>query len=59
MPAAISGTLKFLDEAGADQFNSAYWAKVSIDENATIGKIFVGETEYDLAGFLAYKASVK
>lgn len=53
------GTLTFLDEADANQFNSAYWAKVSIDENATIGKIFVGETEYDLAGFLAYKASVK
>lgn len=49
------GTLKFID----DTFDAAYWAKVSIDENATIGKIFVGETEYDLAGFLAYKASVK
>jgi hypothetical protein len=53
------GTLTFIDEPDETSFNKAYWAKVSIDANATIGEIYVGDTKYDLAGFLAYKASVK
>lgn len=52
------GVLTFIDEPGETSFNKAYWAKVSIDANATIGEIYVGNDKYDLAGFLAYKASV-
>ena len=50
------GTLRFLHEVA---FDSSYWASVSIDANATIGEIYVGDTKYDLAGFLAYKAALK
>jgi hypothetical protein len=39
-------------------FDSSYWKSVSIDANATIGEIYVGDTKYDLAGFLAYKAAL-
>ena len=55
---ATVGTLIFKDDR-ENAYNSEFWAKVSIDANATIGEIYVGDTKYDLAGFLAFKASVK
>lgn len=55
---ATVGTLIFKDDR-ENAYNSEFWAKVSIDANATIGEIYLGDTKYDLAGFLAYKASVK
>ena len=55
---ATVGTLIFKDDR-ENAYNSEFWTKVSIDANATIGEIYVGDTKYDLAGFLAFKASVK
>ncbi len=55
---ATVGTLIFKDDR-EKAYNSEFWANVSIDANATIGEIYVGDTKYDLAGFLAFKASVK